>query len=61
MELSEVHDCEKCRGKLVCIMADKLGNTFCSYCGQRVDYSELFKEVEKNGQGSVCIFLLYRT
>ena len=51
MELSEIHNCEKCRGKIVCIRVDMLGNTYCSYCGERVDYSkyneEKIKEFEK--------------
>jgi len=44
LNLSEVHDCEKCHGKIVCISVDKLGNTYCGYCGQRVDYMKYFKE-----------------
>ena len=37
-DLSKIHDCEKCRGKIVCIETDMLGNTYCAYCHQRVDY-----------------------
>ena len=43
MELSEIHDCEKCHGKIVCISIDALGVTRCAYCNQVVDYSSYFK------------------
>ena len=39
--LDEYHDCEKCHGKIVCISADKLGNSFCGYCYARVEYPRL--------------------
>jgi len=42
MELSELHDCEKCHGKIVSIAVDKLGNEYCGYCGERVDYKRWF-------------------
>ena len=45
MNLSEIHDCEKCHGKIVGIEVDKLGRAFCGYCHQQVDYiSYLIKE-----------------
>jgi len=44
MELSELHNCKKCRGKIVCIATDHVGNTFCGYCGERVDYKSFFKK-----------------
>ena len=47
MDLEEIHDCEKCHGKIVAISVDKLGNTYCGYCGQRVDYSPFWKEMEE--------------
>ena len=47
MDLEEIHDCEKCHGKIVAISVDKLGNTYCGYCGQRVDYSPFWKEIEE--------------
>ena len=50
--LEEVHDCKKCHGKIVAIAVDKLGNTYCSYCGQRVDYSPVMKEIEKEMEKS---------
>lgn len=43
MELSEIHNCEKCQGKIVAITIDKLGVTRCGYCNQVVDYSDYFK------------------
>ena len=41
------HDCEKCYGKVVGIKMDKVGNTYCAYCGQIVKYPLLKKEVYK--------------
>jgi hypothetical protein len=43
MELSELHDCEKCHDKIVGIAIDKAGNTYCGYCGEKVDYMKFFK------------------
>ena len=37
-DLSEIHDCEKCHGKLVMISIDALGVTRCGYCNEVVDY-----------------------
>jgi len=48
--LEKTHDCEKCHGKIVAISVDKLGNTYCGYCGQRVDYSPVMKELEKENE-----------
>lgn len=42
--LSKYHDCEKCHGKIVVISADKLGNTYCGYCGEKVEYPRMSKE-----------------
>lgn len=39
--LSDYHDCEKCRGKIVGIQIDKLGRTHCGYCGEVVRYPKL--------------------
>ena len=44
LNLSEIHDCKKCHGKIVAISVDKLGNTYCGYCGERIDYMRHFKE-----------------
>jgi len=38
------HDCEKCKGKIVAISADGLGNTKCGYCGEIVKYPKMKKE-----------------
>ena len=46
IDLSKIHDCEKCHGKMVFIDVDKLGNTYCSYCHEKVDYSTIKLEVE---------------
>ena len=43
--LHRYHDCEKCHGKIVGITLDLLGNTGCGYCGQKVRYPKLKKEV----------------
>ncbi len=40
-DLEKYHDCERCRGKIVCIGMDSLGNSFCAYCGQIVKYPKL--------------------
>ena len=45
-ELSEIHNCKKCQGKIVTISIDKLGVTRCGYCNQVVDYSEYFKYLD---------------
>ncbi len=39
MELSKIHDCEKCHGKIVVVSIDSLGVTRCSYCNEIVDYT----------------------
>ena len=38
MKLEEIHTCEKCEGKIVCITVDKLGITRCAYCHRIVNY-----------------------
>ena len=45
--LSAYHDCEKCRGKIVAIGKDNLGNSTCVYCGQIVKYPTLTKKGQK--------------
>ena len=45
-ELSEIHNCEKCQGKIVAITIDKVGITRCAYCNEVVDYSNYFKYLE---------------
>ena len=44
MNLSDIHDCEKCHGKIVGITIDMFGNSHCSYCGEVVDYKPYFKD-----------------
>ena len=47
-KLSDIHDCDKCHGKMVSIiMGDGTGRTFCGYCGQQVDYRLFFQQFEK--------------
>jgi len=46
MELSEVHNCKKCQGKIVCISIDKVGITRCAYCNQVVDYTDYFRYID---------------
>jgi len=43
VELSELHNCKKCQGKIVCISTDFTGVSRCGYCGEVVDYTEYFK------------------
>lgn len=47
-DLSELHDCEKCHGKIVFIEVDYVGNTFCGYCHARVGYNKWFEERYKH-------------
>ena len=44
IDLSKIHDCEKCHGKMVLIGMDGLGNQTCGYCGQVVKYPRMKKE-----------------
>ncbi len=44
MELNEIHDCEKCHGKIVMITTDAFGNSKCGYCGEMVDYTLYFED-----------------
>ena len=37
MELSQIHNCELCRGKIVCIELDMFGNMKCGYCHEIVN------------------------
>jgi len=43
-ELSELHNCNKCEGKIVLVSADVLGVTRCGYCGEVVDYTSWMKK-----------------
>ena len=44
MELSELHNCKRCQGKIVLINCDALGVTRCGYCGEVVDYTQWLKD-----------------
>lgn len=48
MELEEIHNCEKCRGKIVCISVDHVGVTRCGYCNEVVDYSPYYQNLYKD-------------
>lgn len=39
---SELHTCEKCKGKIVLIEVDVVGVERCGYCHEPVDYSGWF-------------------
>ena len=47
MELEDIHNCELCRGKIVCISVDELGVTRCGYCNQVVDYRPYYSNLYK--------------
>jgi hypothetical protein len=40
----EAHNCKLCRGKIFAIRCDKMGNTYCGYCGQKVNYPRATNE-----------------
>ena len=45
MDLEDVHTCEDSEGKMVMIEVNPdTGETFCGYCGEKVDYSEFFDQ-----------------
>ena len=46
MDLSKIHDCEKCHGRIVSITLDHVGLTRCGYCNEVVDYSPVWKDPE---------------
>ena len=53
VDLSEIHDSEKCHGKMVSISVDLVGIERCGYCNKIVDYkgflkSKLKHEMERN-------------
>lgn len=43
-EFLRAHDCKKCHGKIVAVAIDALGNTYCGYCNERVNYPKPTKE-----------------
>lgn len=45
---TKAHDCEKCHDKIVCIEVDSItGKTYCAYCHQEVDYSEVHNAIRE--------------
>jgi len=52
-DLSKLHDCKKCHGKMVCISSDNVGVTRCGYCNQVVNYKPFYdhikNEIKKEG------------
>jgi hypothetical protein len=44
VELSDIHNCSKCQGKIVSISIDNVGVTRCGYCNEVVDYEPYFRE-----------------
>lgn len=44
IDFSKIHDCDKCHGKIVMIAVNESGQTFCSYCMERVPYDEEIKK-----------------
>ena len=45
-DIRELHECDKSEGKIVAISSDNVGNTYCSYCNQMVDYKPLWNNKE---------------
>jgi len=46
-DMSQIHDCEKCHGKIICIEIDKVGVTRCGYCHEVVDYKQKWETIFK--------------
>lgn len=47
-ELSEIHDCDACHGKIVCISVDNVGVTRCGYCNAIVNYENYYRNLYKD-------------
>jgi hypothetical protein len=47
IELEDIHNCEQCQGKIVCISVDELGVTRCGYCNEVVDYRPYYDNLYK--------------
>ncbi|MHA1868721.1 MAG: hypothetical protein ACTSXD_11810 [Candidatus Heimdallarchaeaceae archaeon] len=52
-QMMEAHDCKKCHGKIFAVRMDKLGNSYCAYCGQKVNYPKPTKEEIKEWMKNV--------
>jgi hypothetical protein len=48
LNLSDVHDCPECKGKIVCISIDHFGNTYCCYCNCQVNYKLYYNKAYKD-------------
>ena len=48
VSLEEIHNCKKCRGKIVCISVDNVGVTRCGYCNAVVDYKPYYHNLYKD-------------
>ena len=46
-DLSVIHDCDKCHNKIVGISVDLFGNTYCGYCGDKVDYMLFILNIQR--------------
>ena len=44
MKLSELHNCDKCKDKIVGITIDAFGISRCGYCGEIVNYKKFFED-----------------
>jgi len=42
MKLSELHDCDKSKDKIIAITLDLVGVSRCGYCNEVVDYARYF-------------------
>jgi hypothetical protein len=39
IDFSKIHNCPRCINKMISITVDCLGNTYCGYCHERINYS----------------------
>lgn len=39
IDFSKIHNCSKCINKMISITIDCLGNTYCGYCHERINYN----------------------
>lgn len=43
-KIEEAHSCKESEGKIIAIGIDELGNTYCGYCHQKVNYPKVSEE-----------------
>ena len=48
VSLEDIHNCDKCKGKIVLISIDKLGVTRCGYCNEVVNYKLYYDNIYKD-------------